>query len=128
MKTNNDYSGFLGFLKEEHYQTWVDYFIKFFDAYKALGINFWGLTTGNEPSLALTFSKINSIAWTPSMQQKWISQNLGPTIKNSQYSNLKIMALDDQLFFLPWFIELVREIYLKTKKILSKKIILVIPR
>lgn len=43
------------------------------------------------------------------MQQKWISQNLGPTIKNSQYSHLKIMALDDQLFFLPWFIELVRK-------------------
>lgn len=109
MKTNDDYGGFLSFLKEEFYQTWVDYFIKFFDAYKNEGIeNFWGLTTGNEPSLALLpLKKINSVAWTHTTQQKWIAENLGPTIRNSEYSHLKIMALDDQLFFLPWYIELV---------------------
>lgn len=112
MKTNDDYGGFLSFLKDEYYQTWVDYFIKFFDAYKAEGINFWGLTTGNEPSLALFGVKnISSVAWIPSKQQKWIAENLGPTIRNSEYSHLKIMALDDQLLFLPWYIELVRKMH-----------------
>lgn len=110
MKTNGEYSGFLGFLKEEYYQTWVDYFLKFFYAYDAEGLSFWGLTTGNEPSLALLpFKNINSVGWTYWQLQKWVSENLGPTIRGSKYSDLKIMALDDQVFFLPWFVELVRE-------------------
>lgn len=107
MKTNNDYVG-IGFLKEEMYQVWANYFVKFFDAYKANGIQFWGVTTQNEPSLAMIpLKQVNSIAWTTRMMGKWISENLGPTLRNSEYSNLKIMCLDDQRFFLPWYVDTV---------------------
>lgn len=66
VKTNNDYSG-LGFLKDDMYQVWANYFVKFLDAYKNEGIEFWGITTQNEPSLSLfPFTKINSIGYTSS--------------------------------------------------------------
>lgn len=65
MKTNGQQNG-TGSLKDEYYQLWVDYFVKFFDLYKEQGIEFWGLTTGNEPSLALVpWTGINTIAWFP---------------------------------------------------------------
>lgn len=64
MKTNNEYYGF-GFLKANMYQVWANYFIKFLEAYKTEDIKFWGVTTGNEPSLSLfPTTKINSIGWT----------------------------------------------------------------
>lgn len=34
--------------------------------------------------------------------------NLGPTIRNSSHSNIKIMILDDQRLYLPWYVEQVR--------------------
>ncbi|XP_022911938.2 lysosomal acid glucosylceramidase-like [Onthophagus taurus] len=102
MKSNGEYSG-SGSLITKYYQTWVDYFIKFFDAYKEKGIEFWGLTTGNEPSLAFfTFTGINSIGWLPWTQNNWIKNNLGPTIRNHpSYKNLKLIAHDDQRILLP---------------------------
>lgn len=65
MKTTNKLTGSLGFLKEEYHQMWADYFVKFFDAYADNGIEFWGVTTQNEPSSGLFFGTINNLAWTP---------------------------------------------------------------
>lgn len=103
MKTNNALSG-IGYLYKKYYQTWADYFIKFLEHYEKTNIHFWGITTGNEPlNGVLPFIKINSLGWTPNLQSTWIRENLGPTIRNSKYKDLKIMALDDQRFFLPWW-------------------------
>lgn len=65
MKTNNQKSG-LGFLKEEYYQLWADYHVKFLRAYSKQGIEFWTLTTGNKPSFGFTApqSRGPSLAWT----------------------------------------------------------------
>lgn len=63
MKTNNEYYG-NGFLKEDMYQAWADYFVKFLDTYKEHGLEFWGITTGNEPNTASLPVKINSVGWT----------------------------------------------------------------
>ncbi|XP_065168603.1 lysosomal acid glucosylceramidase-like [Atheta coriaria] len=104
MKTNGAYNG--GAIKNEYYQVWADYFLKFFEKYDEEGISFWGVTTGNEPSLALVNSAINSVRWLPG-GMKWAGENLGPTIRASKYKDLKILMLDDQRFFLPWFPEAV---------------------
>lgn len=65
MKTNGKYTG--GAIIEDLYQAWADYFMKFFDSYADEGVEFWGVTTGNEPSSALIpFGIINSVGWTPS--------------------------------------------------------------
>ncbi|EFA07058.2 lysosomal acid glucosylceramidase [Tribolium castaneum] len=106
MKTNGEYTGF-GFLKEEMFQTWANYFVKFLDEYEEQGVEFWGITTGNEPSLALVpLNQINSVGWDATEMGKWIVNNLGPTIRNSTHQNIKIMILDDQRLFLPWFVDL----------------------
>lgn len=63
MKTNNQLSG-MGFLLQKHYSTWANYYVKFLKEYKKNGIKFWGLTTANEPTVAVVFSAlINSLVW-----------------------------------------------------------------
>lgn len=114
MKTNNDYAG-IGFLKEEYYQIWANYFIRFFEEYKNNDVDFWAVTTQNEPIDGFFpnfLSKINSMGWTTSkmvnnlvenykiyyikkFQSKWISENFGPTIRNSSFNHLKIIVHDD---------------------------------
>ena len=76
MKSNNAFSG-QGYLLQEYYQVWADYFvrlpatyeyiklckcykqrltlaswtfIRFFEEYKRFGLDFWGVTAQNEPN------------------------------------------------------------------------------
>ncbi|XP_028154019.1 lysosomal acid glucosylceramidase [Diabrotica virgifera virgifera] len=106
MKTNNAFSGF-GRVKDEYYQVWANYHKKFFDEYKKENITFWGVTTGNEPSLSLFGSNIPSNRFTIEEMKRWVGDHLGPTIRRSEYKDLKIMVLDDQRVFLPWFVDAV---------------------
>ncbi|KAJ8910784.1 hypothetical protein NQ315_015125 [Exocentrus adspersus] len=106
MKLNGQYAGTLGYLKTEMYQPWANYFLKFLEQYRNQNITFWGITTGNEPSLATTTSDIPSVAWTSTEMLNWINNNLGPTLRNSTFSNIAIMAIDDQRFFYPWYVDL----------------------
>ena len=49
-------------------QLWADYYVRFFDEYKALGVEFWGLTAQNEPSHGQLFdSGFNSMGWNPEL-------------------------------------------------------------
>lgn len=64
MKTNNQEYG-IGFLKREYYQTWADYYVKFLQHYEQQGIKFWGLTTGNEPTVSIVIEnvKLPALTW-----------------------------------------------------------------
>nr|XP_022911874.1 glucosylceramidase-like [Onthophagus taurus] len=102
MKTNNSTVG--GTIKPEMYQTWANYYVKFLEEYEKNNISFWGITTGNEPSLALfplILANVNTVGWTPDQLAKWVSENYGPTLRNSKYKDIKLMAMDDQRYFLP---------------------------
>lgn len=56
-------------VKPTHYQVYADYYKRFFDDYSKHGVNFWGLTTGNEPSNAFGVEhSIQSVGWVPSHQ------------------------------------------------------------
>lgn len=63
MKTNHNITGSLGFLIDEYYQLWADYYLKFFNAYAENNITFWGVTTQNEPATGYS-GGINCLAWT----------------------------------------------------------------
>ncbi|XP_012257370.1 lysosomal acid glucosylceramidase-like [Athalia rosae] len=107
MKTNNDYTGF-GFLRKEFYQLYADYHMKFLDVYKSYGLEMWAISTGNEPSNGIIpLNGFNSLGWTPNQMGKWIAENLGPTLRNTEHNKTKILALDDQRFSLPWYVNLV---------------------
>ena len=101
MKSNNDYKG-EGYLLPEYYQAWADYFVKFLDAYKAEGIEHWGLTAQNEPwdGLVPNFT-FNAMGWNATSQRVWISENLGPSLEAAGYSDVKVMILDDQRPLVP---------------------------
>ncbi|XP_018564712.1 putative glucosylceramidase 3 [Anoplophora glabripennis] len=108
MKTNNVFTGY-SLLKEEYYQLWADYVIKFFDQYRLHNITYWGMTTGNEPMdgfITYTESKINAMGWVPLMLAKWINENLGPNIHRSPYEGLKIIIHDDARLTLPYVVPL----------------------
>lgn len=66
IKTNGEYLG--GVLKDDMYQVYANYFVKFLDAYKDQGVSFWGLTTGNEPSIGNERRGIPSVGWTGETQ------------------------------------------------------------
>jgi glucosylceramidase len=95
-----------GTLKEPvggiYYQTWANYYVKFFQAYKNFGIEFWAMTTQNEPSDGYLFRfSFNAMGFTPETQAAFLTQNLGPTLRKSGFDSMKIMILDDQRLFLP---------------------------
>ena len=80
--------------------------MKFLDEYKKNGLDIWAITTGNEPFNAnVPYGRINTMGWTPDTVATWVADNLGPTLAASGYNETLIMALDDQRFNLPWFIE-----------------------
>lgn len=54
-----------GYLMKEYYQLWAEYYIKFFEEYEKHDIQFWGVTTQNEPALGVINKPINSLAWFP---------------------------------------------------------------
>lgn len=45
------------------------------------------------------------IGWLPENQGKWISENLGPALKSSEFSDVKLFAGDDQRYTFPWWFE-----------------------
>lgn len=105
MKTNNDWTGY-GSLKSEYYQTWADYHLKFLQLWEKEGCPLWSISTGNEPlngEIGWLFVRFMSLGWTAKNQGKWVAENLGPTIKNSSVSYVKIFGGDDQRYTFPWW-------------------------
>lgn len=54
-----------GVIKDQFYQVYANYFVKFLDDYKKEGVTYWGITTGNEPSIHDERYGIPSVGWTP---------------------------------------------------------------
>lgn len=108
MKTNNAWTGFSS-VKDEYYQTWADYHVKYLELMHQNGIDFWAISTGNEPLngvSAYLFIKFMSLGWVPRLQGKWVSENLGPAMKKSAVaSQVKIFAGDDQRYTFPWWFD-----------------------
>ncbi|XP_026740602.1 glucosylceramidase-like [Trichoplusia ni] len=107
MKTNNAYTGYSR-LKPEYYQTYADYYYKFIEKYTGAGIPIWGITTTNEPTSGLIgfCNSINCLGWTAANMGNWIVNNLGPTIRNSTFKDLKILIGDDQRLTIPYWTNL----------------------
>lgn len=114
MKTNNAWTGYSS-LKDEYYQTWANYHVKFMELMHEEGINFWAMTTGNEPLNGVTaflFIAFMSLGWLPRNQGKWVSENLGPSLRRSETaSNIKILAGDDQRYTFPWWFDQMYQAY-----------------
>ncbi|XP_076033784.1 lysosomal acid glucosylceramidase-like [Oratosquilla oratoria] len=101
MKTNNALTGF-GQLKEEMYQPWANYIVKFLDEYARHNVSIWGITAQNEPRDGyIPYFFFNCMGWTAEQQRLWIAEYLGPLLETRGYAEVKVMILDDQRLNLP---------------------------
>jgi len=89
MKTNGSWTG--GSLKTTSYTAYAKYFIKYFDAMKAHGINIWAITPQNEPENG---ANEPSMLMSMTEQKNFINLYLGPLMANNGYSGIKIIAFD----------------------------------
>ena len=89
MKSNNDMLHG-GTLKPAFYKPWANYYVKFLDAYKKEGINFWGISVQNEPMATQRWESCNFTA----EQERDFIKILGPTMYAGGYADKKIIAWD----------------------------------
>ena len=74
---------------------------RFLDAYKAQGINFWGLTVENEPIEGWRNNYNNNcLNFTGITEREFVKQNLGPTLAKAGYGmdKVKLMIYDENLY------------------------------
>ena len=90
MKDNNDMLHG-GKLKPEFYQAWADYYAKFIKAYRAEGINVWGVTVQNEP---MATQRWESCIYTAEEERDFLKNYLGPTLRREGLGDKKIIAWD----------------------------------
>lgn len=79
----------------KYYKTWAEYHLKWLELMKKNGIDIWGISTGNEPSVSAMNDLFTETNWNASNQATWIVEHFGPLIKNSKFSNIQIHGYDD---------------------------------
>lgn len=80
-----------GSLKTDYYDLYAYYFVKYLDAMAAWGIPVWGISVQNEP---LNDHNDPSMVWTKEQMYKFIAGKLGSKLKESGYSDVRIIAYD----------------------------------
>jgi glucosylceramidase len=90
MKDNNNVlQG--GHLLKQYYQAWANHYVKFINAYEALGIPVWGLSVQNEP---MAKQKWESCIYTAEEERDFIKGYLGPTLQKAGMGSKKLIAWD----------------------------------
>lgn len=90
MKENNDMLHG-GVLKEEYYQSWADYYVKFIQAYQKEGLDFWGLSIQNEPMAKQIWE---SCIYSADAERNFLKKYLGPTLHKNGFQDKKIIVWD----------------------------------
>ncbi|KAL0125251.1 hypothetical protein PUN28_004409 [Cardiocondyla obscurior] len=81
-----------------------NHLIRYFEVYRRNGLEFWGVTTQNEPENYKYIPQsvnLNGMRWTPEEESDWIVEYLAPTLKKNNFGNIKILTLDDNRMSLP---------------------------
>ncbi|GMS95896.1 hypothetical protein PENTCL1PPCAC_18071, partial [Pristionchus entomophagus] len=92
-----------GRLRKGLEKAWAKYYVRFFEEYLSHGIPFWATTVQNEPtSGALPDYGWQTMYWNSTGERTFVADHLGPALASSDASkNIKIIALDDNRFWLP---------------------------
>ncbi|KZC06830.1 Glucosylceramidase, partial [Dufourea novaeangliae] len=105
MRTDDKFNG-CGFLKNEYYQVYTNYILKFLNEYEKNGLDMWAISTGNEPGNAIDpQDPVNSMAWTPGTVANWVAKFLGPSLAASKHNNTMILGVEDQRVYFPWYVK-----------------------
>ncbi len=90
MKDNKDWIG--GKLLPKYYDTWALFFSKYLDAYRAEGIDIWGLTVENEP--LGNGNNWESMHFSPEEMTSFVENHLGPKLKADGKGDVQILGYD----------------------------------
>ena len=90
MKTNNNMLRG-GKLIPKYRQPWANYYVKFIDAYEALGIPVWGLTIQNEP---MATQRWESCIYTADEERDFLKFFLGPTLDKAGHGDKNVVVWD----------------------------------
>ena len=90
MKDNNSWLG--GKLLPKYYDTWALFFSKYIDAYKAEGIDIWGVTVENEP--LGNDANWESMHYSPEEMTNFVQNHLGPKLEAEGKEAVKILGYD----------------------------------
>ncbi|KAF8356135.1 hypothetical protein PRIPAC_97758 [Pristionchus pacificus] len=106
IKTNGQMKGggkLRGDANGHYYVTWATYFVKFFEAYRDHGINFWAVTPQNEPTTGADLNYTwQTMFFDAQTESDFVKNHLGPAMKSSNASkDVLIIGLDDNRFTLP---------------------------
>ena len=89
MKDNKNYVG--GKLLPKFYKPWALFYSKYIDAYKAEGIDIWGLTVVNEPHG--NGNNWESMHFSPKEMTDFVRDYMGPQLEKDGH-NVKILGYD----------------------------------
>ena len=89
MKDNNHHVG--GKLLPKYYEPWALFYSKYLDAYKAEGIDIWGLTVVNEPHG--NGNNWESMHFSPKEMTDFVRDYMGPQLEKDGH-NVKILGYD----------------------------------
>ena len=90
MKDNKAYVG--GKLLPEYYDAFALYFNKYLDAYKAEGIDIWGITPVNEPHG--NGNNWESMHFSPEEETDFVQNHLGPKLEAEGKASVNILGYD----------------------------------
>ena len=90
MKDNKAYVG--GKLLPEYYDSFALFFSKYLDAYKAEGIDIWGVTPVNEPHG--NGNNWESMHFSPEEETDFVQNHLGPKLESDGKGDVKILGYD----------------------------------
>ena len=90
MKDNNKYVG--GKLLPKYNDSYALFFSKYLDAYKAEGIDIWGITVVNEPHG--NGNNWESMHFSPKEMTDFVQNHLGPKLESDGKSDIKILGYD----------------------------------
>ncbi len=90
MKTNKKMNNG-GKLLNEYKDVWAKYYVKFIEAYYEEQLNIFAVSVQNEPAAVQTW---DSCEYTAEEERDFVKNHLGPTIKNSDFSEVGIIIWD----------------------------------
>ncbi|KAG1703668.1 Glucosylceramidase [Nymphon striatum] len=110
MKTNGEMAAG-GKLKGKpggpYFKAWAQYFVRFIQEYNKQNIPIWGVTAQNEPTNLPFTTKFQQMSYTPEVMRDFIKIDLGPALNASKLSQVKLMILDDQRLFIPYWAKVI---------------------
>ena len=91
-----------------YYKALADYIVRWLEAYRKQGLEFWATTALNEPMTGIKpFIFHNSLGITREDYVTFLKLYLGPMMRQRGFANVKLIMLDDNKGYAPQLVKLV---------------------